>query len=297
LLEVEFLGQSYPLTSGVNFLHDGNAIAIPKLRLVQAFSVAHKVLRKHLANPSKLITSDLEAATTILLLMDPEHLTAANIRKRALLVPGNPTHTTLKREQQFIDTLLTARLHRHTKSPTLWSHRRWLVSTCWKLGIHRDVMHDIKSVVMIAGQRHPRNYVAWQHARFLVDHDSSLSLVAAIAFDTKEFCLRNHSDISGWSFLDHCITRIQDEEFRREICSSVFGEVLAMTDSFRWTNESVWVFLRTVVAREHMNEQEFERFMATNERLSVAMPQSTPQWAMMERAQEWCSKYRVPKVS
>ncbi|KAI3327914.1 hypothetical protein HD806DRAFT_342540 [Xylariaceae sp. AK1471] len=295
LLEIEFLGQSHQLNPGVNFLQDGNAVAIPKLRLVQAFFVARQILQKHIESSSETITSDVSAATTILLLMDPEHLTAANIRKRALLASGNPTQATLRREQQFVDTLLTARLHRHTKSPTLWSHRRWLVSTCWTLGISRDVQHDIKSVIMTAGERHPRNYVAWQHARLLVDHDSSSSLAATIAFDVKEFCLRNHSDISGWSFLSHCITGIQDEESQRLFCSSVLRDVLAMADSFCWTSESVWVFLRTMVAREHVNEQDFQHFIATSERLSATIPHGTPQRRMMERAREWCGKYRVQR--
>ncbi|KAI8956007.1 hypothetical protein F4801DRAFT_527654 [Xylaria longipes] len=293
LLEIEFLGQSHPLEPGVNFLQDENAIAIPKLRLVQAFFVARQILQKHLERASKTITKDVTAATSILLLMDPEHLTAANIRKRALSVSGNLTSANLKREKQFVDTLLTARLHRHTKSPTLWSHRRWLVTTCWTLGISWDIRHDIQSVVMVAGERHPRNYVAWQHARFLIDHDPRLA--ATLTSDVKEFCLRNHSDISGWAFLSDCITRLKDDESRSLTCSSVLENVISMAESFRWTNESVWVFLRMVVARQYVRDQDFKRFIATNEKLSTTMPHSTPQWIIMERAREWCSKYRVSK--
>ncbi|KAI0472440.1 hypothetical protein F4859DRAFT_515285 [Xylaria cf. heliscus] len=293
LLEIEFLGQSHQLEQGINFLQDGNAIAIPKLRLVQAFLVARQILQSHIEHANKNITKDVTAATYILLLMDPEHLTAANVRKRALSVPGNLTQANLKREKQLVDTLLTARLHRHTKSPTLWSHRRWLVTTCWALGIPWDIRHDIQNVVMVAGERHPRNYVAWQHARFLIDHD--LSLAATVAPDVKAFCLRNHSDISGWAFLSDCITRIQDQESRGLTCSSVLEDALSMAESFRWTNESVWVFLRMVVARECASEQDFKRFIATNDKLSTTLPHSTPQRIIMERAREWCSKYRLSK--
>ncbi|GAP83819.1 putative protein ECM9 [Rosellinia necatrix] len=293
LLEIEFLGQSHQLESGINFLQDGSAVAIPKLRLVQAFLVARQILQEHLEDANKVITGDVTAAAAILLLMDPEHLTAANLRKRALLASGNPTRASLEREQRFIDTLLTARLHRHTKSPTLWSHRRWLVATSWELGLPCDVRHDIQNVVMVAGERHPRNYVAWQHARFLVDHHASLA--AAIAFDTKEFCLRNHSDISGWTFLSDCIARVQGEESRRLVCSSVLEAVLSMAESFRWTNESVWVFLRTTVARECVEERDLERFIVTNTGLSAAIPQGTPQWTIVQKARKWCDKYGVSK--
>ncbi|KAI1202010.1 hypothetical protein F5X97DRAFT_289079 [Nemania serpens] len=294
LLEIEFLGQSHQLETGVNFLQDGNAIAIPKLRLVQAFLVARNIIQGYLRSADEVITDDIVAATSILLLMDPEHLTAANIRKRALVASGGPSQPALKREQQFVDTILTARLHRHTKSPTLWSHRRWLVATSWALGIPQDIRHDIRDIVMVAGKRHPRNYVAWQHARFLVDHDSSLA--ATIASDVKAFCLQNHSDISGWMFLSDCITKIQDEQNRRLVCSSVLKDVLSMAESFRWTNESVWVFLRTIITREPVDEQDFGRFISTNAELSARIAYGSPQWTVMERAQEWCSnKSGMPK--
>ncbi|KAI0872457.1 hypothetical protein GGS24DRAFT_435839 [Hypoxylon argillaceum] len=293
LLEIEFLGQSHQLEPGVSFLQEGNAVAIPKLRLVQAFFVARQILHKHLHKAGQTITDDVVAATPILLLMDPEHLTAANIRKRVLLVSGNPTEAALRREQQFVDTLLTARLHRHTKSPTLWSHRRWLVTTCWALGIPWDIQYDIQNVVMVAGERHPRNYVAWQHARFLINHDSGVA--ATIAVDVKAFCLRNHSDISGWAFLSDCITKIHDEESRGLVCSSVLEDVLSMTESFRWMNESVWVFLRTIIAREPVNEQYFRRFITTSTSLSARTPHSSPQWIITDRARQWCLKYGVSK--
>ncbi|KAJ2984756.1 hypothetical protein NUW58_g5893 [Xylaria curta] len=294
LLEIEFLGQSHQLEPGVNFLQDGNAIAIPKLRLIQAFFVARQILQGHLENASTIVSNDVVAATSILLLMDPEHLTAANIRKRALSASGNLTQQNLKKETQFVDALLTARLHRHTKSPTLWSHRRWLVTTCWALDITWSIQRDIQDVVMIAGGRHPRNYVAWQHARFLLDLDPSLA--ATVSSDAKEFCLKHHSDISGWAFLSDCIIQIRDKKSQSLVYSSVLEDVLSMVESFRWTNESVWVFLRTIIAREHANEDDFTRFIATNDKLSATVPRSTPQWIIMERAREWCSKYRVSKT-
>ncbi|KAI1117509.1 hypothetical protein F5Y14DRAFT_350845 [Nemania sp. NC0429] len=296
LLEIEFLGQSHQLEAGVSFLQDGNAVAIPKLRLVQAFVAARKILQGYLHDANEVITDDVVAATSILLLMDPEHLTAANIRKRAFLASGGSSQPALRREQQFVDTILTARLHRHTKSPTLWSHRRWLVTTSRVLGMPRDIRHDIQNIVMVAGERHPRNYVAWQHARFLVDYD--LSLAATIALDVKAFCLRNHSDISGWMFLSDCITKIQSKEDRGLVCSSILKDVLSMAVSFRWTNESVWVFLRTIVTREPVDEQDFERFIATNAELSARIPYGSPQWTVMARAREWCgNKNGITKVA
>ncbi|KAI1815666.1 hypothetical protein GGS20DRAFT_575991 [Poronia punctata] len=292
LLEIEFLGRSHPLDAGVNYLRDGDAVAIPKVRLLQAFSVARQILQAYLLNRGTSgISADVIPATAILLLMDPEHLTAANTRKRALMLSGNPTTSALERERRFVDTLLTARLHRHTKSPTLWSHRRWLITTARSLGIPCDIRHDIQNVVMVAGERHPRNYNAWQYARFFVGEDSGVA--ATLAFDMKEFCLRNHTDISAWSFLYYCLTKIQEPDSRAKIFSTIIQDILAMVDSFRWANESVWVFLRTVLAREADDDDNMAHFIAANERLSLAVTRNSSQVVILERARQWCANYRT----
>ncbi|KAI1260792.1 hypothetical protein F5Y18DRAFT_246910 [Xylariaceae sp. FL1019] len=288
LLEFEFLGYSHQLEPGIFYLQDENAVAIPKLRLLQAFFVARGVLLKHLEN-GNVPLSDVIAATAIILLMDPEHLTAANTRKRALLSDGSPTVTTLMQEKQFLDTYLTARLHRHTKSPTLWSHRRWLFSESQKVGLHWNIRQDIKEVIMIAAERHPRNYVAWQHARLLVNADRSTAVY--VAADMKDFCLRNHSDISGWTFLSYCISQINSHEIRQKVYSSVLTDVLSLTDLFRWTNESVWVFLRTIVSAKLVNDKQRGQFYTTLDKLSSGSSQSSPQWIILERTRKWCDKY------
>ncbi|KAI0479263.1 hypothetical protein GGR56DRAFT_665075 [Xylariaceae sp. FL0804] len=290
LLEIEFLGKSHPLEHGVNFIRDGLAVAIPRMRLLQAFSVAYQILRKHLATTSALVGSEVLSASAVILLMDPEHLTAANLRKRGLMC-GKPSELSLRHEKQFVDTLLTARLHRHTKSPNLWSHRRWLMDIWTAQGLPLSIHHEISGVIMLAGERHPRNYVAWHHARFLVQKDRQNIVTLAPA--VKEYCLRHHSDISAWSFLAFTISRINDEDDRRNAASLLLADVLRMTDSLRWTNESVWVFLRTILATEQAGPAQFESFMAINAKFSSAAARDTPQLAVLDRAQEWCRKHRA----
>ncbi|KAL2880486.1 hypothetical protein SGCOL_004206 [Colletotrichum sp. CLE4] len=101
LLEVEILGQGHPMGPDENFLREENAVAIPKLRIVQAFLFARKILQKYKANGSEG-REQLMAATSVLLLMDPEHLTAANTRKRLLsdaISTGNTMKAYLTREK------------------------------------------------------------------------------------------------------------------------------------------------------------------------------------------------------
>ncbi|KAI5928010.1 hypothetical protein F4810DRAFT_171999 [Camillea tinctor] len=300
LLEIELLGKSHPLDPGVNYLRDGTAVAIPKLRLVQAFFVAREILQNSLrgSGSTQPISRDVTRASAVILLMDPEHLTAANVRKRAIMHTmenGKLNEHVLKREKQFVDMLLTARLHRHTKSPTLWSHRRWLLQIGIAQNMAVDAELDITQVVMVAGERHPRNYTAWHHARLLTEWDRRG--VGDIVIRVKEFCLRNHDDISAWDFLSFAIRKIDGEEKRRQVCLSLLTDVLHIADSLRWTNESVWSFLRTIVTTELVSEHQFESFMALNQKLSSNMPQHSPQRCILDRARQWCDKYRLHHVS
>ncbi|KAI1781149.1 hypothetical protein F4818DRAFT_30186 [Hypoxylon cercidicola] len=296
LLEIEFLGKEYPLASGTSYLRDGLAVGIPKLRLAQAFFVARQILQNH-HDGRPAPHNEMLAATAVLLLMDPEHLTAANVRKRLLIstLETSPDNSALKREKQFVDSLLTSRLHRHTKSPTLWSHRRWLLHLFAAHGVSIDIQHDIKSIVMIAGERHPRNYTAWHHARILLGHQPRPAELVAI--DVKEFCLRNHTDISGWSFLSYAICAIEAEERRRETCSLIIADVLRITDSLGWTNESVWVFLRNIATAELVSQQQFESFLAVNKKLASITPKESDRWRTLDGARRWCEEYRLPTVS
>ncbi|KAI0843445.1 hypothetical protein F5Y06DRAFT_291356 [Hypoxylon sp. FL0890] len=297
LLEIEFLGKSHPLEPGVNYLRDEAAVAIPKLRLAQAFFVARGILQSY-RDGSAMDPREAFAATAVLLLMDPEHLTAANTRKRLListLETSKPDELALKREKQFVDSLLTSRLYRHAKSPTLWSHRRWLLQLFAVHDISVDPQLDIKEVVMVAGIRHPRNYPAWHHARFLLDR--SPGLAESIVADVKDFCLKNHTDISSWSFLIHAISRIADGEGRRKVCSSALAEVLSITDSFNWTNESIWVFLRDIATTGLISDQQAALFLALNERLASATLECSDQWRILDSARRWFEKYRLPTKS
>ncbi|MBE3049053.1 hypothetical protein IMZ48_42450, partial [Candidatus Bathyarchaeota archaeon] len=199
-------------------------------------------------------STELLGSTAVLLLTDPEHLTAANSRKRAILrdfKDGCGIKALLEREKWFVNSLLTSRLHRHTKSPVLWSHRRWLLSQFQKHGLRVDVPLEIRRVILVSGERHPRNYYAWDHARWLVrtfvgaqpDETGELRVMTS---DVKDWCLKHHDDISGWAFL-HFVLHRGGVELGAE-SSGAFRGILQMAESFKWRNESVWWFVHAMVA-------------------------------------------------
>ncbi|KAK3304574.1 uncharacterized protein B0T15DRAFT_246337 [Chaetomium strumarium] len=291
LLEIEVLGKTHFLEEGQYVLQDGSAVAISKLGLVQAFMVARQFLKGHLDGTLPRPDTDVLAMTAVILLFDPEYLTAANTRKRLLqaqISSGSDVRARLETEKRFVDSLLTSRLHRHTKSPTLWSHRRWLVHMFVLLGLPVDVLGDIRDVVFVAGERHPRNYYAWCHARFLMGLKRGISH-PSISAAVQAWCFQHHTDISGWSFLSFLLH--QESGTNIEVGCTTFTNVLNLASSLRLANESLWVFLRTLAASRLVGDEQCAQLRAVQAAIleTVATPADQ---AVLRAAVDWCEAYR-----
>lgn len=291
LLEIEFLSKGHILEEGQFVVQDGRAVGVSKLGLVQAFMVARQQLRDHLDGVTPRAEDEVFAATAVILLFDPEYLTAANSRKRliqAKISNGGDAKPRLEGEQRLLDSLLTSRLHRHTKSPTLWSHRRWLMTILTSLDLPADVLGGIRDVVCVAGERHPRNYYAWCHARFLLGLDGSLDRQEILA-TVQAWCFQHHTDISGWSFLYFLL----NTESGLSIGSgrSVFAEVLNLVKSLRLANESAWVFLRTVAASGLVGDEQYAQFLKVQAAV-LEMSKTPADRAILRAATDWCETYR-----
>ncbi|KAF5647503.1 hypothetical protein F25303_5176 [Fusarium sp. NRRL 25303] len=287
LLEIELLGKSHVVDAHTSVLRDENAVAIPKLRLVQAFIVAQKLLKQFQADNQRVSSGDISRSTAVILLMDPEHLTAANTRKRLIRDKWREEdpQDRLHLEKHLIDSLLTSRLHRHTKSPTLWNHRRWLMEQYRLHNIEVTAEDGLTRTIMISGERHPRNYYAWCHARYLVNtfilsSSSSQEEISHIIIATQKWCFAHHNDISGWQFLLFLLDKQPAET------SPVFRETLKLAASFKWRNESVWYFLRLVTARgvTSSDKDEFESLRKT---LWETTSEESIEKKTLERAEQW----------
>lgn len=297
LLEIELLGKSHLLEPGAFLLQDENALAISKLGLVQAFFAARLMFHGHHSGKGTALSPDqLLAVTNVILLMDPEHLTAANSRKRLVWSEGSkssgPKLELIRKDKFFVDSLLTSRLHRHTKSPTLWSHRRWLVEKARIHGIQPDVVEDLKSVVMTAAERHPRNYYAWCHARWLtglIPREQEGRVLRDTVDAVKGWCFRNHTDTSGWSFLSFVLAKLDGT-----VGSSVLEETCKFAASFQWTNESTWVFLRTLATSGAVADRELLLFLETLNVFMGKLDESPGNRRVLEQAKAWYETYRRP---
>ena len=293
LLEIELLGQSHALEPNITFLQDGNAIAIPKLRLVQAFIHARQILTRHIQTSEVYSDPDVRKATAVILLMDPEHLTAANTRKRLLTkmrLEARDAAQVLADEKFFIDSLLTSRLHRHTKSPILWSHRRWLTEQFRHANIAADTAEDLRSVVFVAAERHPRNYYAWCHARHLVNSvdlgdEQAGPEASAIMADTKRWCVTHHDDVSGWMFLLFLLRKWPQEAM------STFSETLSLAESFHWRNESVWYFFRNMMLSVRAARLQEDQFQTVWQALRKDTQDNSQERKVLDEASSWIKTY------
>ncbi|KAF4971728.1 hypothetical protein FSARC_1527 [Fusarium sarcochroum] len=287
LLEIELLGKSHVLDPNSTVLRDDNAVAIPKLRLVQAFMVARKLFLSYIGDDQSVSTDEITRSTAVILLMDPEHLTAANTRKRLITAKSEDKGLTgiLKLEKQLVDSLLTSRLHRHTKSPTLWNHRRWLMGQFRLHGVEASIEDDLMKVIMVSGERHPRNYYAWCHARYLtntfvIPATNAEEVLSRMITAAQKWCFAHHNDISGWQFLIFLLDKHPTET------SPVFRETLKLAGSFKWRNESVWYFLRHIAAWGAINT-DLEEFELLRRTLWESAVEGGTERQTLERAEQW----------
>jgi protein prenyltransferase alpha subunit repeat containing protein 1 len=300
LTEVEFLGRSHPLEHGLNLVRDGNAVAIPKLRLVQAFIPARQILKNHIQH-GQHTDAEVLGATAVILLMDPEHLTATNIRKKILrsrLSPEQNHMALLVDEKYFVDSIITSRLHRHTKSPVLWSHRRWLLQQFKDFSCLAaiNLPGELRNVVMVSGERHTRNYYAWNHARWLVQTFGPLladsSSLQVVLRDVKVWCFKHHNDISGWTFLRYLL---DIQQARKEDQKAVVSQTLDLTSSLQWRNESVWWFLRGLVSGD-LVEVDVARLKEVRKMLEESAAEESMDRKVLALAEDWIDKSEDKQV-
>ncbi|CDM28013.1 hypothetical protein DTO013E5_4051 [Penicillium roqueforti] len=273
VLEIEIL----PSSLGVPFLQDGCSVGITKKVLVQAFTVARQLFFDRLMPMSEddlqtTFTTNAQsriadsAITEIMLLFDCEHLTACNWRKRrlqaAMAYPGISNQTSaaelLEAELTLMSSYQCSPLHRHTKSPTLWHHRLWVVvyllqKRHWGLEDLSKLRRTELDIVLRAGELHPKNYYAFSYMRQL---DVLLAATAntpgqstwethsaqSVVERVVDWCLANPRDISGWSFALYMLSNVPEQQNR----ANALERVVKFALNVGWEGESLWTFVDQV---------------------------------------------------
>ncbi|KAH8730191.1 hypothetical protein GQ44DRAFT_483146 [Phaeosphaeriaceae sp. PMI808] len=266
VITLEVLPSAFQPPDGL-LIHDGLFVGIPKKILALSFLEARKRFFNNIKN------SDSQSlalnATKVMLLFDPEHLTAANFRKRRLVALQAVTtregqlvyREAVKYEFCFLDTILTSPLHRQSKSPTLWHHRVWLRNHFVKTRpenltetIDTNFWRTELTSVCSSGEQHPKNYYAWQYARRLLENIDDFGTRLEFGQQVKDWCFQHPSDISGWTCLLCVILKVEPVSKRQEMVQYVLNYAMKL----RTQQESIWVFVRTVVAHESLQHGQRE---------------------------------------
>jgi hypothetical protein len=275
-VEIEILPPALTPTDGRLIVQDKpvagkSFVGIPKKVLVLAFLKARDFFLRGRSAGNSTSEKSL-TATAIILLYDPEYLTAANYRKQYLLQSASDTNDLYKQhltratsnELRLLNTILCSPLHRQTKSPTLWHHRWWLFETIVPqmqmtaiqeiCGSGRDLIESELMTILNAAEKHPNNYYAWQYARrifnptfmaFPLRHDYWNGLSNSLL----DWCLSHPSDTSGWSFVLFLMTHQEsDPQTNFHLTFRIFG----FAENVGWRKEALWVFLRTVASMPHL---------------------------------------------
>ncbi|KAJ5787356.1 Protein prenyltransferase [Penicillium paradoxum] len=272
VLEIEII----PPSLGAAFLQDGSSVGITKKALVQAFTVARQLffdrlipmseddLKSTFSTQSQPTNTD-SMITEVMLLFDCEHLTACNWRKRRLQAamehcPGisNQTSATtkmLETELTLMSSYQCSPLHRHTKSPTLWHHRLWvIVHLLQRRQLSSDELLQLQQreleVVLRAGELHPKNYYAFSYMRQLyvlladavektAQATGKTKFAMSIVDRVTDWCLANPRDISGWSFGIYILSNLPEQQIRVHTLQRVVQFAL----NVGWEGESLWTFV------------------------------------------------------
>ena len=266
VLEIEVLPLAIQPQDGL-LLQDGLSLGVPKKTLVLAYTEARQRFFKHVDNSDNSLTA--LHATKVMLLFDPEHITAANFRKRRLLALthefrheyGAAYHTALRQELCFLNTILTSPLHRQSKSPNLWHHRLWILDPLVLIELESAsndqrvaFWHAEIAAVCKSGEQHPKNYYAWQYARRLMPRIGSSSTKFEIVHHIKDWCYKHPSDISGWSFLLSLVPGLFPMKTRQNLLRDVVGYAI----NLRAEQESLWVFIRMALAQNTLHGNDLE---------------------------------------
>ncbi|KAL9080676.1 MAG: hypothetical protein Q9159_007554 [Coniocarpon cinnabarinum] len=209
---------------------------------------------------------------------------------------GSVIDEIIRKELWLLDSLQTSPLPKHTKSSVLWQHRRWLLDEFleWVMDVQRaDVLGSKRMSILLApndtfggnpidpteifwrsliepelkviatsGERHRLNYHGWDFARRLIEvmidysdeNDLDLPRLMSTSVDlVQDWCLSHLSDTSGWTFFLWLVGQTRDENLMTRCFVSVGNLVV----SYRYRQEPVWIFIRTILASEDFLSAEF----------------------------------------
>ncbi|KAL8770329.1 MAG: hypothetical protein Q9209_003965 [Squamulea sp. 1 TL-2023] len=297
ILEIEIL----PSSHSSSILSAPPSIGIPKRILLACFLHARKIFHTTANESSSEETrttgqDKIWKATKVLTLWEPNWSSAWAFRRRYLLaLPHDDEVVAPKKrgekrikdaiveELAWVETLVTSPLDgKHAKSSWVWAHRLWIMRSFWREvlegcgddegGDVGELLRTELKIVMVAGERHARNYYAWEYAREAMrmcirNKRSGRGVVGANIGEkgvdmtvwrecttmVHRWCLMHPRDISGWTFLafimDQRVCFMEPSQAEAvttdDILRGIFEKTRRFVNQFNWKGESIEWFLKS----------------------------------------------------
>lgn len=236
---------------------------MPKKELIKAALSAQQGFRSAIDAESALHMSN------VLLLAAYEHNSAVNMR-HALIKQGL---LSTKQELRLLNLLLTSKLKKQSKSPTLWHYRRQLMDKVSEddfsanrvtddsaylsrvnsllrtsyysfSGLNSTLSHEF-NVILRSAEVHKHNYYAWGYARWITERELSNGLcndtLRKLLSLTLQWISKHPSDTSGWAFFTYLGLKLDDKD------RQVIMKTLDLTKNDYLASEAYYVCLRTLL--------------------------------------------------
>ncbi|KAJ7125075.1 hypothetical protein C8R44DRAFT_618782, partial [Mycena epipterygia] len=272
----QWLGEPGPAQPSKDFpfLHTDGHLGVPQKTLYQLYLLALGLLDMK-DSQSKSVASQIDASCVILL-ANPAHYTALNVRKR-LIQTGS---LSAQVELNFSSRLLLS-CRPCSKESILWAHRRWIFSLLYPRSqvessacgappevpeIPPDAIEGEFQLISRCCDNYPRNYHAWSHHHFVVqciytslrgsDPTASPYLSAFVGEFLK---LRRwiETHVSDHSAMHQFCNIVSQLPFDLLQYNSTLGELaqpaahfehaISLLTSFP-SHESLWMYLRAVIS-------------------------------------------------
>ncbi|KAJ7496962.1 hypothetical protein FB451DRAFT_1209418 [Mycena latifolia] len=245
------------------FLHSDGHLGVPQKNLYQLYLSALALLDIKEPEPK---TSQIDI-TCVLLLANPSHQTALNVRKRLIRADTLSAHA----ELDFSARLL-ASSRPSSKEAIQWAHRRWVFGHLYPRTsspfpeIPPDTIEAEFELISRCCETYPRNYHAWSHHHFVIQC-TCVSLQSSHPVDTPYLPLfvREFQKLRRW-----IETHISDYSAIHQFCTMVsrlqsldlpqynstlneladptvhFEHAISLVTTFP-AHESLWMYLRAVI--------------------------------------------------
>ncbi|KAJ7287245.1 hypothetical protein C8J57DRAFT_1283310 [Mycena rebaudengoi] len=263
-----------PPSAAFPFLYVEGHLGVPQKILYQLYLSA-----LGLFNPKTLPSAASQiAATSVILLANPAHRTALNLRKR-LLQTGDLS----AQSELFFSAVLLSSSRPSAKESILWDHRRWIFARLYPRttpekspsllykGWARDysapelpaaAIVDEFRLISRCCEIYPRNYYAWTHHHFVIESlhvslgqsgtvDSPYLQILVEEFLNLQRWIESHvSDHSAIHQLCSIVSRLQnlDNSTLARLADPLilFQHALSLVTSFP-SHESLWMYLRAMI--------------------------------------------------